>query len=209
MVRALGGGYNSHIKVFKVNKNRYYGIATFSRFPIVNMGEIVHHNSSSLTIYTDVLINQDTFRIFNNHLQSFMLKGMNKSFLEEMASSENKQTMDEVMGLSRSLKKGFVKRAQQSELVKVYIAKSPYPVIVLGDFNDTPVSYTYRQMRNGLNDSFVTSGYGAGFTYKGNYPANRIDYILYDNHLSNTGFDIKKIKYSDHYPIMAFFRTKN
>ena len=50
--------------------------------------------------------------------------------------------------------------------------------MVVGDFNDTPVSYAYRKIRKGLNDSFVNSGYGAGFTYKGNYPPNRIDYIL-------------------------------
>ena len=75
------------------------------------------------------------------------------------------------------------KRSLQAQLVKSYINKSPYPVIVAGDFNDTPVSYTYGKIRKGLNDSFVTSGYGAGFTYKGNYPPNRIDYILYDNNL--------------------------
>ena len=71
MIKGLGGTYNSHMKVFKVGKNRYYGIATFSKYPIIKKGEIVHTNSSSLSIYTDVLIQKDTFRIFNNHLQSY------------------------------------------------------------------------------------------------------------------------------------------
>jgi endonuclease/exonuclease/phosphatase family metal-dependent hydrolase len=82
-------------------------------------------------------------------------------------------------------------------------------VIVAGDFNDTPVSYSYRKIRKGLNDAFVSSGYGAGFTYKGNYPPNRIDYILYDNALECRQFSITKVKYSDHYPISAYFRKKN
>jgi endonuclease/exonuclease/phosphatase family metal-dependent hydrolase len=209
IIKGLGGNYFTHMKVFKVSKNRYYGIITFSRYPIVRKGEIVHNNSSSLSIYTDVVIQKDTFRIFNNHLQSFLLKKMNKSFIEELSSSENKETLAEMKVLSRSLRKGFQNRSRQAELVKSYINKSPFPVIVAGDFNDTPVSYTYRKIRKGLNDSFLTSGYGAGFTYKGNYPPNRIDYILYDNRLKNNFFEIKKFRYSDHYPIVAYFRKSD
>ena len=76
IIKGLGGKYYSHMKVFKVSKNRYYGIVTFSKYPIVKKGEIVHNNSSSLSIYSDIMIQKDTFRIFNNHLQSFMLKRM-------------------------------------------------------------------------------------------------------------------------------------
>ncbi|TAL60974.1 MAG: hypothetical protein EPN88_15215 [Bacteroidetes bacterium] len=206
---ALGDKYYSHIKILGRGKNRYYGIVTFSKFPIIRKGEIVHPGSSSLSIYTDLLISKDTFRIYNNHLQSFRLKKMERSFLEEMTSADDKETMDEVKSLSVSLKKGFVRRALQAQVVKDHINRCPFPVIVAGDFNDTPVSYTYRKIRKGLNDSFVNSGYGAGFTYKGNYPPNRIDYILYDNALTSSYFEIIKVKYSDHYPIIAYFRKKN
>jgi endonuclease/exonuclease/phosphatase family metal-dependent hydrolase len=206
---ALGGAYYSHLKILGSGKSRYYGIATFSRYPIINKGEIIHPGSSSLSIYTDVLIGKDTFRIYNNHLQSFRLKRMERSFVEEMTASDNKETLGEVKSISSSLKKGFIRRALQAQVVKNHINKSPFPVIVAGDFNDTPVSYAYRTLRKGLNDSFVNSGYGAGFTYKGNYPPNRIDYILYDNTLINSFFDIIKVKYSDHYPIIAYFHKKS
>jgi len=209
IIEALGGKYYSHMKLSGSGKNRYYGIITLSRFPIVTKGEIIHPGSSSLSIYTDVLIQKDTFRIYNNHLQSFRLKRMERSFIDELTASDDKETMKEVKGLSVSLKKGFVKRALQAEIVKAQINKSTFPVMVVGDFNDTPVSYAYRKIRSGLYDSFVNSGYGAGFTYKGNYPPNRIDYILYDNSLINSYFEILKVKYSDHYPIIAYFRKKN
>jgi endonuclease/exonuclease/phosphatase family metal-dependent hydrolase len=209
MVKGLGGSYFTHTKVLKVKKNRYYGIVTFSRYPIVNKGEIVHKNSSSMSIYTDVVIQNDTFRIFNNHLQSFMLKRMDKSFIEELSSTQNNESAIEMKSLSRSLKQGFMRRSLQAQLVKNYVNRSPYPVIVAGDFNDTPVSYTYWKIRKGLNDSFVSSGYGAGFTYRGNYPPNRIDYILYDNSLDCSYFEIKKLRYSDHYPIEAYFRRRH
>jgi endonuclease/exonuclease/phosphatase family metal-dependent hydrolase len=206
---ALGNQYNSHIKVIRSGKNRFYGIATFSRFPIVNRGELVHPRSSSLTIYSDIVINQDTFRVFNNHLQSFRLKSMERSFIEEITDYEEKNTFGELRSITSSLKRGFEMRASQARVLKRNISTSPYPVIVAGDFNDTPVSYTYNTIRKGLNDSFVSSGYGAGFTYKGNYPPNRIDYILYNQALESMHFDILKVRYSDHYPIMAWFRKRN
>ncbi|MGC1391531.1 MAG: endonuclease/exonuclease/phosphatase family protein [Bacteroidales bacterium] len=206
MIDALGGKYYSHMKLIGSGKNRFYGIVTFSKFPIITKGEIIHPGSSSLSIYTDVLIKNDTFRIYNNHLQSFRLHRMERSFIDELTTEDDKEAMNEVKSLSVNLKKGFVKRALQAQVVKDNINKSPHHVIVLGDFNDTPVSYSYRKIRKGLNDSFLNSGYGAGFTYIGNYPRNRIDYILYDDALVNTYFEIIRVKYSDHYPIIAYFR---
>ncbi|HOU01225.1 MAG TPA: endonuclease/exonuclease/phosphatase family protein [Bacteroidales bacterium] len=204
--KALGGSYYSHVKLIKSGRNNYYGIITYSHFPIIRRGEIIHPNSSSLSIFTDVLIKKDTFRIFNNHLQSFRLRRMENSFLEEMTSTNNKETFNTVKNLSVSLKQGFVRRARQAAAVKAQMDLSKYPVIVAGDFNDTPVSFSYRKIRKGLKDSFVDSGYGAGFTYRGNYPANRIDYILYDESLDCDYFDILKVKFSDHYPVAAYFK---
>ena len=205
---ALGEKYYSHIKVLGNGKNRFYGIATFSKYPIIRKGEIIHPGSSSLSIYTDILIGKDTIRIYNNHLQSFRLMKMERSFIEEMTASDDKETMGEVKSIFASLKKGFIRRSLQAQVVKDNIDRSPFPVIVAGDFNDTPVSYAYRKIRKGLNDSFVNSGYGAGFTYRGNYPPNRIDYILYYKSLNNSYFEILRIKYSDHYPIIAYFKKK-
>lgn len=206
---ALGGKYYSHMKLIGSGRDRYYGIVTFSRFPIVRKGEIIHPGSSSLSIFSDIVIDRDTFRVFNNHLQSFRLRKMERSFIGEITSPGNNETLDEVKSLSVSLKKGFVRRSQQAQSLKAQIKQSPYPVIVAGDFNDTPVSYAYRKIRKGLNDAFVKSGYGAGFTYKGNYPANRIDYILFDNALESRYFEILKVKYSDHYPVIVYFRKRN
>lgn len=207
---ALGGKYNSHFKIIGTGRNRYYGIATLSKFPITYKGDIVHEKSSSLSIYSDILIGEDTIRIFNNHLQSFRLHRMERTLLSEIIeTSDDKETLEEIISISSSLKKGFLKRASQAKAVKAEIDKSPYPVIVAGDFNDTPVSYSYRKIRKGLDDAFVRSGYGAGFTYKGNYPPNRIDYILYDDFLECRQFEITKVRHSDHYPIVAYFRKKN
>jgi endonuclease/exonuclease/phosphatase family metal-dependent hydrolase len=207
--QALGGKYYSHMKLIGTGKNRYYGIVTYSKYPIITKGQITHSGSSSLSIFSDVVIDQDTFRIFNNHLQSFRLKKMERSFIEEMTDPADNEAIYAMKNLSVSLKKAFISRAHQADVLKSNIDQSPYPVIIAGDFNDTPVSYSYRKIRKGLMDSFVHSGYGAGFTYKGNYPANRIDYILYDNKLESRYFEILKIRYSDHYPVSAYLKKIN
>lgn len=202
----LGGKLNTHVKLINSGRNTHYGIVTLSRYPIINRGDIVHPNSSSLSIFTDVVVGSDTFRIYNNHFQSFRLKRVEGTLLSEITGEVQGGSMGSIMSILKSLMNGFATRSQQVARVRQHIETSPYPVIVAGDFNDTPVSYTYHKMRSGLNDAFVKAGYGAGFTYKGKYPPNRIDYVLYNDELECTDFDIIKVRYSDHYPIVTYFR---
>ncbi len=158
-----------------------------------------------MTIFTDIVVDMDTFRIYNNHLQSFRLRRVEGTLLSELAGEEQRGSMNNIQGIYSSLTQGFATRALQVDRVRRHIETSPYPVIVTGDFNDTPTSYTYRTMRRGLKDAFVEAGYGAGFTYRGKYPPNRIDYILYNEEMYCSDFDIVKARYSDHYPIIAYF----
>lgn len=202
----LGGILYTHFKLIRTGSGSRYGIATISRYPIIYRGDIVHPGSSSLTIFTDVVIDTDTFRIYNNHLQSFRLRRVEGTLLSEITHEDQGGSMKSITGIYQSLTNGFASRALQVDRVKKHIETSPYPVIVAGDFNDTPISYTYRKMRRGLKDAFVEAGYGAGFTYKGKYPPNRIDYILYNEDIECKDFDIVKVRYSDHYPIIAYFR---
>jgi endonuclease/exonuclease/phosphatase family metal-dependent hydrolase len=206
LTEGLGGKLYTHFKLIRSGSGSRYGIATISRYPVIYRGDIVHPGSSSLTIFTDVVIDTDTFRIYNNHLQSFRLRRVEGTLLNEIAREEQGGSMKNITGIYHSLTHGFASRALQVDRVKKHIETSPYPVIVAGDFNDTPVSYTYRKMRRGLKDAFVEAGYGAGFTYRGKYPPNRIDYILYNEDIECKDFDIVKVRYSDHYPIIAYFR---
>lgn len=203
---SLGEKRYTHFKLIKSGTASRYGIATISRYPIIHRGDVVHPGSSSLTIFSDIVVDTDTFRVYNNHLQSFRLRRVEGTLLNEITGEENGSSMDNISGIYRSLMQGFASRALQVDRVRRHMESSPYPVIVAGDFNDTPVSYTYRVMRRGLKDAFVEAGYGAGFTYRGKYPPNRIDYVLYSEGIECTDFDIVKVRYSDHYPVIAYFR---
>ena len=128
--------------------------------------------SKNICIYKDIVLN-DTIRIYNIHLQSNWVKTMKYS---------------------------YQKRVNEAIKIKKHINKSPYPVIICGDFNDTPISYTYSQLKKGLLDSFEESGIGIGNSYV-SIPTLRIDYILHSKEYKSYNYKKNKYKLSDHYPI--------
>ena len=75
---------------------------------------------------------------------------------------------------------------------------SPYPVIVCGDFNDTPLSYVYNQFNTNLVDAYRETATGIGVTYAGRVPAGRIDYNLHSGDLGANDFGIQSVPFSDH-----------
>ncbi len=202
----------SHIYYSGNKKTGNFGIATYSRFPIIHKGLIRSPNTSNVTLYTDILVDSDTFRIYNNHLQSINFKQSNYDFIDNPRFRYDEKNLNEVKDITRRLKKAYVKRSTQVDNVSAHIRISPNPVIVCGDFNDTPVSYTYRKMRAGLTDSFVSSGTGLGKTYLGIFPSFRIDYIFHSSCFYDIDFERVKANLSDHYPIicrLGYSPTKN
>lgn len=176
------------------------GSVTMTRYPIINMGEIRFESSGNITIYTDVIIKNDTVRIFNVHLQSYQIDPGRYSIIDSLDFTDN-EDIHEVHELGSKLKHAFQLRAKQVREIRTYIDDSPYSVIVCGDFNDTPVSYAYHKLRGSLNDAFVSSGKGVGRTYIGKLPSFRIDYILYGNKFKSYNFKTNDFRMSDHLPV--------
>ncbi len=199
----------SHIEYSSSNRGDFnFGIATFSKYPIVNKGKISFTNSSNISIYSDIVINTDTVRVFNCHLQSVQFTKDNISFLGNLGRRDSRQ-IEGLKDIGSRLGQAFVRRSRQTDIIAGHISESPYPVIVTGDFNDTPVSYTYRQLRNqNLKDAFVRSGSGIGSTYVSKLPLFRIDYILHSTELESFYYKTPKIVMSDHYPLKCEFSFK-
>lgn len=181
--------------------SRSGGPVTYTRYPIVNMGEIRYENSANMVIYTDLLIRKDTFRVYNCHLQSYKLKPHELNSIDSLRFANNPRNYDGVKSVGSKLKQAFIKRAEQAEMLREHVNQSPYPAIICGDFNDTPVSYAYQKVRGDLKDAFIESGQGIGNTYNGRLPSFRIDYILHDPVFSSFEFETGKEKFSDHFPV--------
>jgi len=190
----------------EIQTNQYYsGIATFSIFPIINKGRVkFEQKSDNLCIYSDIVQGKDTIRVYNIHLESIRLSKEDEMFYEEIGNqNEQNKIKLGIRKILSKLKHSFIKRASQARDIAEHIKQSPYPVIVLGDFNDTPTSYAYHIVSQNLNDAFVESGRGIGNSYNGKFPSFRIDYILHSDNFSAFDFEVKKADYSDHYPIVA------
>lgn len=177
------------------------GLITMTRFPILNMEEIRFENSGNMIILTDLLIDMDTIRVYNCHLQSYKLHKAEISSLDSIEFSNHPKNKEKVLALGVKFKNALVKRAEQATKLRESINQSPYPVIVCGDFNDMPVSYTYKTVKGNLLDSFTESGVGTANTYNGKLPSFRIDFILYSPIFASYNFKVSDINQSDHFPV--------
>lgn len=184
------------------NQRRQYGIAVFSKYPLRNKQTIPYESKANISNCCDVVVGSDTFRLFNNHLESNSFTQNDLEITEEEYTKEG--MLSSATRITEKMDKALEKRAQQTQAVAEAIRQSPYPAIVCGDFNDVPTSYTYRTISHGLNDAFLqTSWCQRGYTFYKKGLGIRIDYILASPLFTPISFRIDKVDYSDHYPAIA------
>lgn len=201
---------NKHIYYTTIlRKTDKWGIATLSKYPIVNKGVISFgKKSNNICIFSDLKINDDTLRVFNCHLQSAHFSASDYKFIQDV---QNNNETDEIEGSRRiltRLKDAFALRGRQADMIADAISTSPYKVLVCGDFNDPPCSYTYNRISENLSDAFKQSGNGFGRTYLGKFAPYRIDYILHSKEMRSYGFTRMPDELSDHYPIYTYLKIK-
>jgi endonuclease/exonuclease/phosphatase family metal-dependent hydrolase len=182
----------------------HFGVIIFSRYPIIKKQTISQYpnNYNSIFQYVDIVKDNDTVRVFNVHLQTLRFSRDNMKYIDE-PTVEKENAIRESKSIIGKFKRGFLKRQVQADRIRAEMKKSPYPVIITGDFNDVPNSYAYHVIGRGMKNAFVEKGRGLGRTYSGISPVLRIDNIFADRE-----FDVKQFlritkKLSDHFPIMA------
>lgn len=205
--RLLGYRYVSVISL-RSTKDYVYGLACFSKYPIVSVEQIPIKTTDNGSVMYKLEINGKIITLINNHLESNRLTSKDKALYASFFKDPKKESLGEVKSnIDDKLGKAFRNRAPQAELVAKYIddhSKISNGVIVCGDFNDTPISYTYNQISNNMVDSYSKAGFGPGITYHENHFWFRIDYILHTPNIQSSNFVIDKVKYSDHYPISTY-----
>jgi len=186
-----------------------FGLAIFSRRPIVGRGEIAFGRlSQNHAMWVDVAGPgpHDTVRIFNAHLQSMSLDegdivaaGSSKAGLRRKGR-----------GLLARFVRGAAARAWQADTLLARIQRSPYPVLLAGDLNDVPYSYAYDRLAGSLQNAWATVGFGPGNTYHGRLPP----LLRIDQQFAGPAWQVlacrihTEIPYSDHFPIEALYQLR-
>ncbi len=171
------------------------------RFPIKDSGIIEFGNTNNSGMWADIDINGKTIRVFNVHLET---TGFNRTLRKISKLEQRGSHLDEnriVKAIYGNYTRGMVVRAAQSKLVASEIEKSPHPVIVCGDFNDVPYSFTYNTMKGSLVDGFKECGEGLMETYRGR-KLTRIDYIFHAPTIKGESYTLLDLNYSDHNPVL-------
>ena len=181
------GGYD-YSQSYTLSANRPYGMLVLSKYKIKRWQPISFGpNTGNMAMWVDVEVTDSQYqrkkpriRIYNLHLQSFRFAKQDYAVMQKQ-TKQQQLDIEGSKGIITRLRLGYERRAEQVNLVKESMLACDFPKIVCGDFNDIPVSYTYRELSAGMKDAFGEAGRGLETTYKGSMPSFRIDYILFDN----------------------------
>ncbi len=189
-----------HRYVFIEGNKIKTGQAIFSKFPIIDQGNIDFPNSNNNAIFADIKKGKDIIRVYNMHLQSIKISPDIHDINENIDAINQGKSQK----LLNRISIAFKKQQQQAEILKEHKKECAYPIIICGDMNNSAFSYVYRNIKGKLKDGFEEAGVGFGATYKFKYYPARIDYIFADDTMKIKKFEsFPEFENSDHYPIMA------
>ncbi|WP_143069663.1 endonuclease/exonuclease/phosphatase family protein [Hymenobacter actinosclerus] len=182
-----------------------FGMAIFSRFPIVSRGTIQFGKlTQNHGMWVDLqLPSQDTIRVYSFHLQSMSMD--ERDIVDSYSSKSGLKKKG--LGLLRRFKRGAVLRHAQIDTLVARFAKCPYPMLLCADLNDVPYSYSYDQLADHFQNAWTAVGNGVGSTYNG-----RIPFLRIDNQFASPRWQVRdfwvnyEIPYSDHFPTTATYQ---
>ncbi len=168
---------HSH-RIRNSREDEVLNLAIFSRQPIIDKGERMFKKSYNKYLWADVVTNADTLRIYNVHLQTTGIRSSFKS-INEMEFINNAS-----------------KRDMQAQQLYEDILSSPHPVVVCGDFNDTPCGYPARRLRMLLTD--FSHRLPLCGTFKRLNNILKIDYMMCSPSIHPLNYQIEDTHWSDH-----------
>jgi len=208
-IKKMGYPYHYFMPTVDFENDFKSGIAIFSKYPMIDSGQYnletkIHHKDNSRIgehlIYTDIKVNEKMFRIYATHLQSVHFDESDYESLTRLKHAQD-PGLEDSKTIVGKLKRGYVSRYEQAELIEEKMKESPYPAIICGDFNDVPNSSTYFKIKGDKKDAFLRKGSFIGRTFRFISPTLRIDYILADKSFKVNQFQTIHVPYSDHYPV--------
>ncbi len=198
--------YQSVTGLESSGKYHTFGLACFSKYPIEKTREIEFESSYNGAVVYTINIDGKKYNVANVHLESNSIKAEDKELYSNfILKSEDVKLETVTENIRKRLGRAYRARAVQVKKIKDYLeTQDTQGTIICGDFNDTPISYSYYQMKRGLKDAYVSTAFGPGITYNEYLFHFRIDYIMHSENIKAYRTKVDKIKYSDHYPLRTW-----
>lgn len=187
--------------------------SVFSKYPIerinLRVDQPVYKSAYS---YYRVRIGRKFLTLGVAHLISFSLSDEERHLITGIHNSKTaKQSMEEFEGPIKG-KMGFAysERAESASELLSGLNEIKGPVIVCGDFNDVPSSWTYRIfLKEGFKDAFAETHFGPTHTYNAHMMLFHLDQIMYRGDIRPLWVNRMNISTSDHYPLISEFAFTN
>ena len=175
--------------------------AIYSRYPIKQSQTVEFAHTNNGAIWVDINIKGVTVRVVNVHMQTTSFDRM-RSKAAKARGANNEEAVNEIyINYTDNLEENILKRAEQARTIASLVSVTEYPVILCGDFNDTPGTYTYETLKGDLQDGFVSAGKGYAATYRGFHNLLRIDYLFHSATLTAIKYKTIPYEMSDHNPV--------
>ncbi len=185
-------------------------LCLLSRFPIVGKEKIHYASDTNNSAAFYLKIDGDTVVVVVNHFESTCLSADEKQGFNDMVKGEMRGTSAkrESRNLLHKLAHATARRAPQADAVARYVARcGTKSVIVVGDFNDSPISYVHRTVARGLTDCYVATATGPGISYRDKAIFVRIDNMMCSPDFTPYACKVDRtVKASDHYPIVCWLK---
>ena len=195
-----------HVNYFyEANNDVKIGMAIFSKFPIINKGAIrFRERTNNNVIYADLKIGNDTVRVYNMHLQSMSIDE------QELAGQDFDSTYrSRLVKVMLKYRRGAIMRSKQVQRLLDHMNSCPYRIVLCGDLNETPYTYSYEKFRDRMDNAYEEEGNGFGFTYNGALFFLRIDNIFTDKELEVLRYKVHRdITWTDHFPVSTDLKMK-
>lgn len=189
-------------------------LALFSRYPIRDSQLITYPDSRNCSMWCDLEVSGKLLRVFNNHLQTTEVTRNKRKLVKELHQELQQDeigagTETAALRLMDGLYQNFIRRGMQAEILRTFIDATPHSMLVCGDFNSLPSSYTYATIKGTrLNDGFQTCGHGYMYTFHYFKHLLRIDYVLHTPDIEGIDYFSPELEYSDHNPVVMRVRMK-
>lgn len=191
---------------YPYRKKEFYDVGIISKYPFTEVkSEVLSQDTLNYFIKAwDVDAPGGELRVVNMHLSSLRFTANDSQVIESMnVPSDRKRRIKSV---AQKLGNGFISHSRQAKAVRQLLDETSGDVLVMGDMNDTPGSFTYRTVcGEDLHDAWADTGFGPIYTFHAHHLYVKIDHIFYRGDMKVLSCRRDKEGESDHYPLVAVF----